>query len=70
MHSLEVIESRNVDAVRKAMREALADDTVSGYLQARMIARANLDLFYHDGRVQTAALFSEDRELLHVEVQG
>lgn len=49
MHSLEVIEARNVKQVYKEVRDALVRedlDTVS------RIARANPDLFTFDGRVK------------------
>ena len=69
MHSLEVIQARNVAAVYRAMGEAIAEDSVSGYLRARQIAKANPDLYLHDGRRQTAVLYDTDGVALHTEVQ-
>ena len=52
MHSLEVIEARNVVAVLREFQDAIAEDSAAGYAQAQRIAKANPDLFTHDGRVK------------------
>lgn len=69
MHSLEVIDTKNKDQVLKEMADAIADDTASGYVLAHKIAKANPDLFLHDGRVRErhAVLYDENLSVLHSE---
>ena len=50
MHSLEVIHARDVHAVIKEYHEALADGDEAGLIRARNIAKANPDVYTHDGR--------------------
>ena len=51
MHSLEVIYARDVHAVVKEFGEALAD---GDHALARQIAKANPDVYTHDGRRRPA----------------
>lgn len=71
MHALEIIRSHNVDQVMREMRCALAEDSASGYAKAQRIAKANPDLFMHDGqprRVLRAVLIDvEMRTVLHAD---
>ena len=49
MHSLEVIEARDVHAVIREFDEAVAN---GDHTLARQIAKFNSDVFTHDGRVR------------------
>ena len=53
MHSLEIIHARDVHAVVKEYHEALADGDAAGLARAQRIAKANPDVFTHDGRRRT-----------------
>ena len=64
MHSLEVIEARDVHAVIREFDEAVAD---GDHALARQIAKANPDLYTHDGRIRqyqfTPRLLATDERL-------
>lgn len=67
MHCLEVLEFKNAVQVHKEMGDAIADDTASGYVLAHKIARANPDLFTHDGRERHAVLYDDNLKVIHSE---
>lgn len=70
MHSLETIHARNIEQVHKEMREALAEDSVSGYVRARKIALANPDLYVNDGRQRLRAILVDVDEAMVVHAEG